>query len=205
MSDKPSYIGLLNAISNGERRGHELLSAWAQKTPDPALRAALNVVAIREAEHAWAFEKRLCELGFGLRYKDDPKHAERMACACSDGTDVEKMAFLRAARDPAAEQTDDLLPLLADRSIDPQTAGLLGRFIAEERDSGRRLDQACADVHRRAEQAASMGSSTMSSASMSNAASGDVLTEICRQLAALHEKVEALSSGNAVRKLEAVR
>ena len=198
MAEKPSYIGLLNAISNGERRGHELLSAWAQKTTDEALRATLNVVAIREAEHAWAFEKRLCELGFGLRQKDDPKHAERMACACSDGTDVEKFAFLGLGREPAANEPDGLLQLLADRTIDAQTAALLGRFIAEERDSGRRLHAACAAVHQRA--------AAQQAPMLANAqANGDVLTEICRQLAALHEKVEALSSGAAVRKLEAVR
>ncbi len=195
MAEKPSYIGLLNAIANGERRGHELLSAWAQKTTDDALRATLNVVAIREAEHAWAFEKRLCELGFGLRQKDDPKHAERMACACSDGSDVEKFAFLGLAREPAADAPDGLLQLLADRTIDVQTATLLGRFIAEERDSGRRLSAACAAVHQRA-------AAAQPAAMQQN---GDVLTEICRQLAALHEKVEALSSGAGIRKLEAVR
>ena len=194
VSAKPSYIGLLNAISNGERRGHELLSAWAQKTQDAELRGTLQVVAIREAEHAWAFEKRLCELGFGLIQKDDPKHAERMACACSDNSDVDKFAFLGLAREPAADAPDGLLQVLADRTIDPQTAALLGRFIAEERDSGRRLQAACAGVHQRA-----------AAQPMAAQVNGDVLTEICRQLAALHEKVEALSSGTGVRKLEAVR
>ena len=188
---KPSYIGLLNAISNGERRGHELLSAWAQKTPSAELRGVLNVVAIREAEHAWAFEKRLCELGYALRPKEDAKHAERMQCACSsEFTDAQKFDFLGFARTPDKSKPDGLLALLADDSMDAQTAGLMGRFIAEERDSGRRLRGACAAVH---------------AATTQPAAQADVLTEICRQLAALHEKVEALSSAGAMRKLEAVR
>ena len=192
---KPSYIGLLNAISNGERRGHELLSAWAQKTPNAELRGVLNVVAIREAEHAWAFEKRLCELGFGLRPKEDAKHAERMACACSsEFTDVQKFDFLGLGREPDKSKPDGLLALLADDTMDPQTAGLMGRFIAEERDSGRRLRAACAMVH-----------SAVHGMAGQSGAQADVLTEICRQLAALHEKVEALSSTGAMRKLEAVR
>lgn len=188
---KPSYIGLLNAISNGERRGHELLSAWAQKTPNAELRGVLNVVAIREAEHAWAFEKRLCELGYALRPKEDAKHAERMGCAGSaEFTDAQKFDFLGFGRAPDKSQPDGLLSLLADDTMDPQTAGLMGRFIAEERDSGRRLRGACAAV---------------SAATMQPAAQADVLTEICRQLAALHEKVELLSSAGGMRKLEAVR
>ena len=63
---KPSYIGMLNAISNGERRGYEFLSAWADATSSTEVGNLLRVVAIREAEHAWAFEKRLCELGYSL-------------------------------------------------------------------------------------------------------------------------------------------
>lgn len=35
MSDKPSYLGLLNAIAIGESQAHCYLSAWIDKTRDP--------------------------------------------------------------------------------------------------------------------------------------------------------------------------
>ena len=34
MSDKPSYLGLINAIAVGQSRAHAYLTAWAQVTPD---------------------------------------------------------------------------------------------------------------------------------------------------------------------------
>ena len=110
MPDKPSYLGTLNAIVNGERRGFEFLNAWSERSPDPDISLTLKTVALREAEHAATFEKRMCELG----YNKTPDEAEE----------------------------DELLRVLADKSIDPQTGALLGRFIAEERDSGRILREA---------------------------------------------------------------
>ena len=67
MAKKPSYIGLLNAVANGERGGYELFKAWHDSTKDEALKPILDMVAVREMEHSWAFEKRLTELGYGLR------------------------------------------------------------------------------------------------------------------------------------------
>ncbi len=52
MADKPSYLGMLNAIYMAEQRGYEYLSAWADVTPDPDVRAVLRTVALREGEHA---------------------------------------------------------------------------------------------------------------------------------------------------------
>ncbi|MEE2783348.1 MAG: hypothetical protein VYE04_08305, partial [Pseudomonadota bacterium] len=63
MAKKPSYIGLLNAVANGERGGYELFKAWSASTQDEQLKPTLDMVAIREMEHSWAFEKRLNELG----------------------------------------------------------------------------------------------------------------------------------------------
>ena len=48
MAKKPSYIGLLNAIANGERGGHELFNAWSTSTTDKALQPTLNMIAVRE-------------------------------------------------------------------------------------------------------------------------------------------------------------
>ena len=92
MNDKPSCLGLLNAIAVGESRGYELLSEWGKRAQSPKLTQVLNLVAIREHEHAAArFDEHLAK---------------------------------------------------SDESIDPQTGALLGRFIAEERDSGKRLRSA---------------------------------------------------------------
>jgi len=35
MTDKPSYIGLLNAVALAESNAHEYLTAWAEVTTDP--------------------------------------------------------------------------------------------------------------------------------------------------------------------------
>ena len=45
MSDKPSYLGLLNAISLAETEAHEYLTAWAAVTPHDGVRQTLLTVA----------------------------------------------------------------------------------------------------------------------------------------------------------------
>ena len=144
----------------------------------------LRVVAIREAEHAWAFEKRLCELGYSLIEKKDPNFKKTMKLVRSEASDVEKFEKLSIgqSRDEDEDQPDRLLELLADKSIDAQTAGLLGRFIAEERDSGRLLSQA-------AELARSEGASPSQSGD-------EALDQICRQLQSLTDRVNALTARN---------
>jgi hypothetical protein len=140
MSDKPSYLGLLNAIAVGERRGHAVLAAWCGVSHDDELADVLNRVAIREREHAAAFEKRLCELGYGIREHDNPAFAETLAFARSDAADAEK--FRRVLGFDAPEEplrSDPLARVFEYRSIDPVTGALLGRFIGEERDSERQL------------------------------------------------------------------
>ncbi|MCH7741755.1 MAG: hypothetical protein IIB71_03715 [Proteobacteria bacterium] len=140
-SNKPSYLGTLNAIVNGERRGFEFLDAWATKTKNTDLAGKLKTVALREAEHAASFEKRMCELGYSLKEKEDPKFKKTMEIVSSSLDDAAKFEKLGVGQ-PEQEGEDKLLQLLADKSIDPQTAALLGRFIAEERDSGRILREA---------------------------------------------------------------
>src|SRR5690349_7265779 len=90
MSDKPSYLGLLNAISLAESRACEYLTAWIDVTPNPDVRRVLVCVAAREGEHGAAFRKRITELGYELREKDDPGHAKRMSIAKSNRPDIEK-------------------------------------------------------------------------------------------------------------------
>jgi rubrerythrin len=143
MSDKPSYLGLLNAIAVGEWRGHALLSAWRDSTTNSKLAALLDTIAIREQEHAAAFTKRLCELGYSLKESPSDDFEKALAVARSQASDTEK--FRRVlGYDAAADtgKTDPLARVFDDHSIDPQTGALLGRFIAEERDSERRLRSA---------------------------------------------------------------
>jgi hypothetical protein len=51
MANKPSYLGLLNAIAVAEAQAHEYLHAWADATPSEAVRKVLLTVAAREGEH----------------------------------------------------------------------------------------------------------------------------------------------------------
>src|SRR5579863_754732 len=69
---KPSYLGLLNAIAVGEARAHRYLTAWIAVCTDPEVRDVLETVCWREGEHGMAFAKRIDELGYSVRHKDDP-------------------------------------------------------------------------------------------------------------------------------------
>ncbi len=140
MDTKPSYLGLLNAIAVGEKNGAELFNCWSATTANDEVRAVLHTVALREAEHNLAFEKRLDELGYCVIEKADPTHAGRMAIAMS-GTlsDREKLEQLKFVRSDEARQNDIFDSMFKNKDLDPQTGGLLGRYIAEERDTGRLL------------------------------------------------------------------
>ncbi|MCB1686158.1 MAG: hypothetical protein R3E82_01190 [Pseudomonadales bacterium] len=142
MSEKPSYLGLLNAIAVGEARGHQVLDAWARSTPCAELAGELRMIAIREAEHAAAFRKRLSELGFQVRQTPPDRFADDLACAGSSASDQEKFQRLITS-DSAGRRNDALTSLFQDPTIDAETGALLGRFIAEERDTQRRLEAAC--------------------------------------------------------------
>jgi hypothetical protein len=151
MNEKPTYLGLLNAIAVGEARGYALLSAWRDATTETSLAGVLNLVAIREQEHAAAFTKRMCELGFSVREKPSGEHEEKLRLAASGASDVEKFRHILGYQPEDAGSTrtrdhDPLADIFADRTIDPQTGALLGRFVAEERNSERRLRGALADL-----------------------------------------------------------
>jgi rubrerythrin len=136
MSDKPSYLGLLNAVACAETRAHAYLSAWAETTDDADVRAILTKVAWREYEHGAAFSKRINELGFEVRTTDDPKHEERMEIARStEMSDLEKLDALGILQFCSDDEPDIFDGFFRDHSIDIQTGELLGRYIAEERDT----------------------------------------------------------------------
>jgi hypothetical protein len=138
MSDKPSYLGLLNAIALNETRAYEYLQVWIEATPDPAVKEVLRTVAAREGEHGLSFAKRINELGFEIRERDDQGLQERIPLAGStDISDVEK--FERFGLHELAKVLCYFDDVFKDHSIDIRTGELLGRYIAEEHDSCRLL------------------------------------------------------------------
>jgi hypothetical protein len=145
---KPSYLGLLNAISLAETNAGCLLSAWADATPDKDLEATLRLVAARETSHGQLFERRLCELGYGVRQKEEPGLAKRLA-KLSDPkvSDLEKLGDEREEEADPFRQIDRQL---AQGVFDPMTANLLTWYIAEERDTGVRLREAYACIRAKA-------------------------------------------------------
>ena len=140
MADTPTYLGLLNAIALAESRAHCYFEAWVTVTPNPAVKEVLQTVSWREGEHGMAFAKRINELGYQLREKDDPRSDKAMAVASSDMRDVEKFRELRLHR-IGEEVLGFFDNVFADHTIDVQTGMLLGRYIAEEHDSARLLRQ----------------------------------------------------------------
>lgn len=139
MSTKPSYLGLLNAIAVGEGRGYRLLSSWSRASSNDELTRVLDFVAIREQEHCAAFTKRICELGFSVRANASTAFEEHLALAESKSSDREKFETILGYGNAEPASEDPLSKLFDNATIDVQTGALLGRFIAEERDSGRRL------------------------------------------------------------------
>jgi hypothetical protein len=141
MSDKPSYLGLLNAIAVAEAQAHEYLTAWAGCTPSADVRRVLLTVAAREGEHGMSFAKRINELGYEVRCNDDSNLQKSLALVTSDRSDLKKMEKLKLNTLDTGDKPDIFDGFFKDHSIDIRTGELLGRYVAEERDSARRLRQ----------------------------------------------------------------
>jgi len=149
---KPTYLPLLNSIAVNEAKGEELLRTWARTTRDRQLRGVLEFVAIREGEHAKAFAKRMCELGYEVdedsAYQVFKDFDGLIECVSSNASDGEKVATLGGL--DGEDRPDPFRGFFNDTTIDPLTGELLGRYIAEERDSGRRLraeyERVCAEA-----------------------------------------------------------
>lgn len=138
MSDKPSYLGLLNAIALNEARAHAYLRVWIDTTSDPDVKRVLSTVAAREGEHGMTFAKRINELGFEVRERDDQGLQERIPIAGStEISDAEK--FERFGLHELAKVLCYFDDVFKDHTIDIRTGELLGRYIAEEHDSCRLL------------------------------------------------------------------
>ena len=105
MSDKPSYLGLLNAVALAEGNAACYLNEWADVTKDAEVRKVILTVAAREAEHAAAFTKRINELGFELLPKDDPELPGKIDLVKSDCSDLEKLEALGLGKESASRPT----------------------------------------------------------------------------------------------------
>jgi rubrerythrin len=140
---KPSYLGLLNAIAVAEAEAHDYLVVWAAATPSADVRKVLLTVAAREGEHGMSFAKRINELGYEVRRKENAgsKAMEIVSSGCSD---LEKMKALKLHKLDTGDYPDIFDDFFKNHSIDIRTGELLGRYIAEERDTARLL-RSCYD------------------------------------------------------------
>jgi hypothetical protein len=154
MTTKPTYLGLLNAISNGETQAAGYFTAWLKLTNDSDVLSVVRIVANREAEHGLAFEKRILELGYTLIERVFPDAAEKLAYLSDPSrSDLDRLLFLGYGE----TREDPFGGLFDDHSIDPQTGALLGRYVAEERDTIRRLRALTALLRSRPQQSGDPG------------------------------------------------
>ncbi len=137
---KPSYLGLLNAISLAESAAGVYLEAWADVTPNEDLACTLRLVAARERSHGEVFCRRIAELGYTLRRKTDPRNAERLAkLADPNISDLEKIG---PRREESGDDFGEIRRRMAEGDFDAMTVNLMNWYIAEEKDSARRLREA---------------------------------------------------------------
>ena len=142
MSERPTYLPMLEAIANAEGQGHDYYQAWYEHATDPDLKETMRVVANRELEHSLAFRKRIDELGFECQpaeILDFSKQTEIVTSDCSDWEKLQALELTDLADKVADPKNDPFGKLFRDLTIDIQTGALLGRYIAEERDSARML------------------------------------------------------------------
>jgi hypothetical protein len=148
-TEKPSYLGLLNAISLAETEAGHYLTAWANATDDEELASTLRFVAARETSHGELFCRRLCELGYDLLPKADPKAASRLARYANPKiSDCEKVGPER--EDTGVEPFGDIRKAIADGVYDEMTCNMLQWYINEEIDSGQRLNTVYSKVRAKA-------------------------------------------------------
>ena len=176
MSDKPSYLGLLNAVAVAEGRAHCYLRAWIEVSPSADVRRVLSTVAAREGEHEMSFAKRINELGYEVRPGNADDADKAMKIAKSSRSDLEKMKAFKLHRLDTGSKPDIFDGFFNDHSIDIHTGALLGRYIAEERDTARLL-RACYEQ-------------------LKQQASGDADLESDDAVTRLETKVDALCRGS---------
>jgi rubrerythrin len=192
MSDKPSYLGLLNALSLAETNAYRYLSEWGKQITDPDVRRVVLTVAAREGEHGLAFAKRINELGFELKEKPDEGFDKQLEIVTSSRTDLEKMEALGLGQEKSSAEPDVFDNFFRDHSIDIRTGELLGRYIAEERDSGRMLRE-CHGLLRQAADAEAAASRPDGKADKADKAD-KVARATAQRLTAIEAKMDQLCS-----------
>ncbi|MCP5180699.1 MAG: hypothetical protein H6993_03165 [Pseudomonadales bacterium] len=143
MTPPPACTALLETIALGETRAAGVLDAWASSTRNAALRETLALVARRARTQSAVMAQRLHELGGACRADASALFEADLAFAASGADDADKFSRLFDFEHPASD--DARSTFFDDTSIDPLTGELLGRYIAESRDSERRL-RACQEA-----------------------------------------------------------
>lgn len=188
--ERPDYIKMLGDIAVGEARAAQAFKCWAETTPHEAFAGTLNIIAIREAEHASAFEKRLCELGYPCEGTTSADFDSSMAMFESDASDIEKLECFGAHKPVFDDPFDGVFK---DKTIDPQTGALLGRFIAEERSSIAMLQ----DCYKQLSQGSAKSNAAAETADMGDVSLADIceaVTSLTGMVAELQADVSAMKS-----------
>ncbi|HEX4862737.1 MAG TPA: hypothetical protein VFV02_01620 [Acidimicrobiales bacterium] len=184
-SGKPTYLGLLNTVSLAETRAHCYLTEWASVTKSEEVREVLLTVAAREGEHGMSFAKRINELGYQLRPKPDERDDRALEIVRAECSDLEKFEALGLHKLDSGDEPDVFDNLFKDHTIDIRTGEMLGRYIAEERESARLFrscyEQLCAARDAEAKVNGGKG------------ATDKKTDKAGKQLAALDTKVDALT------------
>jgi rubrerythrin len=187
-SGKPTYLGLLNTVSLAETRAHCYLTEWASVTKSEEVRQVLLTVAAREGEHGMSFAKRINELGYRLRTKPDDRSDQALEIVRADCSDLEKFEALGLQKLDTGDEPDVFDDLFKDHTIDIRTGEMLGRYIAEERDSAR-LFRSCYE-----QLCAAAANDTEAKSRKGAKGAGDKAAEkAAKQLVALDTKVDALT------------
>ena len=139
-TQKPSYLGLLNAISLAESAAGVLSGGVGQGDAQRGSGLHLRLVAARERSHGEVFCRRIGELGYSLRRKPDPRGAEQLA-KLANPTSATWRRFRRRSEEES-RPVREIRRRMAEGDFDPMTVNLMNWYIAEEKDSGRRLREA---------------------------------------------------------------
>jgi hypothetical protein len=196
---KPSYLGLLNAIAVAESAACEYLNVWIDVTPRADVAGVLRTVAAREGEHGMSFAKRIDELGYQVRAKDDERRAKALEIAGADCSDLEKMELLGLDRLDAGSAPDIFDKFFNDHTIDIRTGELLGRYIAEERDSARLLRRCYEQLKAECDDAAGASSDVRASDERLDRLEAKI-DIVCRTVDELREALTAQVPTNGTKK-----
>ena len=136
------------AATDEDRRGGFERGGWAMGVFEDETRTFIDQTYQRA--DAFLFGRRTYELFAGywgaMKNPDSPitdaLNTKPKYVASTTLTDREKFEKLGFGQPTDPAQADQFATMFADKNIDIQTGALLGRYIAEERDSGR-LFQAC--------------------------------------------------------------